>query len=95
MDGIDRYEAQSIARTEAQAATDEIRRDLEYGDIAQIRGELASIVRAMDERDSANQASHAELWDANAEVRAGLGNLDSETSALLESIHQRLRALGH
>jgi len=88
MDGIDRYEAQEIARTEARAVADEIRRDLEYDDIAQIRRELESIARAMNQ-------SHAELWDANAEVRAGLGSLDSETSALLENIDKRLRALEH
>ena len=43
MDGIDRYEAQSIARDEARAVADEIRRDLEYGEIAQLRRDLASL----------------------------------------------------
>lgn len=43
MDGIDRYEAQSIARDEARAVADELRRDIEYGDITNLRRELESL----------------------------------------------------
>lgn len=47
--GIDRYEAQSIAQSEARAVGDEIRRDLEYGQLTDLRRELESVRRDVDE----------------------------------------------
>lgn len=49
MDGIDRYEAQSIARDEARAVADELRRDLEYGQITDLRRDLEAVRRDVHE----------------------------------------------
>lgn len=43
--GIDRYEAQTIARDEARAVADELRRDLDYGAIAELRRDMEAVRR--------------------------------------------------
>ena len=69
MDAIDRYDAKAIAQDEARVVADELRRDLEYGIIADMRREIDSLRAQEREHGAEFRSALSEVWEAIGDMR--------------------------
>lgn len=70
-DGIDRYEAQSIAESAAHNAASEAERNIGY-QIQRVEDDLRSLRHHIDEEAASRRAVVDEIWESLGELREQL-----------------------